>query len=167
MVKDEPEEMLSNAEDEYVVERILKKRIKNGKVEYFLKWQGFGEEDCTWEPRENLTCEDLIQEYEDNLDKKTVIKNDKARGRGQGSHDSFDMILPKTDILDPFLKDPMRECGGILEVGKRNGTLCFRVKWVGEGAGSDWVSAEVANTRIPHILLKYYQDLLKGNGVLH
>jgi len=51
-------------EEEYTVERIVSKRMGPNGAEYLLKWKGYGEEDNTWEPRENLDCEDLIQEYE-------------------------------------------------------------------------------------------------------
>ena len=55
------------ADDIYVVERILDKRIvDNDQVEYFLKWFGYDEEDATWEPEENVFCKDLIEQYECN-----------------------------------------------------------------------------------------------------
>ena len=56
------------ADDIYIVERILNKRIlDNGETEYFLKWFGYDEDDATWEPEENVFCKDLIQLYEKNL----------------------------------------------------------------------------------------------------
>ena len=33
--------------DEYEVEKIVDKRIKNGKVEYKIKWAGYSMNDCT------------------------------------------------------------------------------------------------------------------------
>jgi Chromo (CHRromatin Organisation MOdifier) domain len=33
----------------YYAEKILRKRIRNGKPEFYVKWLGYGDEDNTWE----------------------------------------------------------------------------------------------------------------------
>ena len=40
--------------DEYLVEKIIGKRIKNGKIQYKIKWEGYPLSQSTWEPVSNL-----------------------------------------------------------------------------------------------------------------
>ena len=51
-------------EQEYSVEKIVDKNFVNGKISYLIKWKGYDNKDNTWEPIENLYCEDLIEEFE-------------------------------------------------------------------------------------------------------
>ena len=47
----------------YSAERILRKRLRNGKPQYFVKWAGYPEREGTWEPEEHLHDPRLLQEF--------------------------------------------------------------------------------------------------------
>ena len=47
----------------YEVERIVAKRVKGGKAEYFIQWQNYSPTENSWEPAEHLP-EDLIAAFE-------------------------------------------------------------------------------------------------------
>lgn len=48
---------------EYPLERILASRTVGGATKYLAKWEGYPDEDCTWEPGENFS-EDTLAEWE-------------------------------------------------------------------------------------------------------
>merc|ERR1711928_292204 len=76
----------------YEVEKILDKKIVKGKTQYFIKWKGFeAEEENTWEPVENLDCEDKIKEFETKLKK----GGDKKGGEKRKSEASNKKEEPK------------------------------------------------------------------------
>uniref|UniRef100_A0A915ELP8 Chromo domain-containing protein n=1 Tax=Ditylenchus dipsaci TaxID=166011 RepID=A0A915ELP8_9BILA len=63
-VKESKAPSLSSAKVVYVVEKIMGKRTTKDGLEYEVKWQGYDEAENTWEPKENLDCEDLINEFD-------------------------------------------------------------------------------------------------------
>ena len=51
--------------EEYSVENILDKRVNvDGIIEYLVKWKGYGDDENSWEPKNNLFCSDLIKKFE-------------------------------------------------------------------------------------------------------
>lgn len=65
--------------EEYEVEKILDRRVVRGVVEYYLKWKGFGLDECTWEARANLSCQDLIEQYERTHPQEKKVRRRKPR----------------------------------------------------------------------------------------
>lgn len=63
-IKVEPKQA-QPTEGVYRVERILRKRSVRGKVEYYVKWEGYTDDDNTWEPAKNILCRQLIRDFEE------------------------------------------------------------------------------------------------------
>lgn len=64
----------------YAAERIMKKRIRKGKVEYLLKWKGWSQKHSTWEPDTNILDRILIEVFEQSQ-RGEVRRGPKAKDR--------------------------------------------------------------------------------------
>ena len=61
----ETNNLSSDYNTEYEVERILDKRFQNGQVQYKVKWKGYSLSESTWEPEDNLEgSKELVKEFE-------------------------------------------------------------------------------------------------------
>ncbi|XP_029168681.1 flocculation protein FLO11 [Nylanderia fulva] len=71
------EEDAESSNEEYVVEKILAKRLNPKKrcSEYLIKWEGYSHENNTWESAEAVaTCKNMLEEFERNLAKQKELK---------------------------------------------------------------------------------------------
>lgn len=56
-------EIEQQEEEVFSVEKIVSKQIVGGKTQYLLKWKGYDSDENTWEPEENLDCQDLLDDF--------------------------------------------------------------------------------------------------------
>jgi hypothetical protein len=86
-----------DGEEEYIVEGIMDSReTKKGKWEYLVKWKGYGPEESTWEPWENLkNAQKFLSEYEKSLKKKALDAAKALKGGGS--------VVDTTHTRDLFL----------------------------------------------------------------
>ena len=136
------EEAASN-EEEFVVERIVDKRVRGGVTEYFLKWKNYPDADNTWEPVDNLDCPALIEEYE-----RATARVPKAAKRA----------APEKRKGRPA-KRPVQEPEKIIGATDASGELMFLVKWK-DSEEADLVPASQANTRWPAVVIAFYEKRL-------
>ncbi|XP_065285001.1 chromobox protein homolog 1-like [Dermacentor albipictus] len=146
--------------EEFIVEKILDRRVRQGKVEYLLKWKGYGDSENTWEPEENLDCPGLIAQFEEKRKQKAEslqpsaakMKDDAdAPSRKKKKQDGGDA---KPRGFDRGL-DPDR----IIGATDSSGELMFLIKWK-DCDEADIVPARVANVRCPQVVIRFYEERL-------
>ncbi|CAM9693992.1 unnamed protein product [Lampetra planeri] len=151
-------------EEEYVVEKVLDRRVVKGKVEYLLKWKGFGDEDNTWEPDENLDCPDLISEFLENYKNKGRLaeeKSESGKRKGSSLNGTEEAARTKKKKEETKLRgfarglDPER----IIGATDSSGELMFLMKWKGSDE-ADLVPAKEANVKCPQIVISFYEERL-------
>ncbi|KAF8761892.1 reverse transcriptase [Rhizoctonia solani] len=71
--KNRPPPVTVDGEEEYEVEGITDAEERNGKWFFRVKWKGYGPEENTWEPRENLkNAGKILKRYEEDMRKKAL-----------------------------------------------------------------------------------------------
>ena len=87
-------------EGEFTVEKIIDKRFDAaGIIQYLIKWKGYDEKDNSWEPIENLYCDDLIEEFEKNQINKFEKLNDATNKSNLNSSESS-TYFPDTNSIN-------------------------------------------------------------------
>jgi len=159
------------SEEEYIVERIISKRVsKSGKVEYLLKWQDYSDDENTWEPRENLGCKEMITNFEKDLTKKLLNKSDKNKKLKSDSiilNLSSGMKTSNRKTGDDILVEGFGrglEPDSILGATEVLDKIMFLVKWKG-CEEKDLISVEEAKQKCPLTVIEYYQSLIGWNNV--
>uniref|UniRef100_A0A7N8YFQ5 Chromobox homolog 3b n=1 Tax=Mastacembelus armatus TaxID=205130 RepID=A0A7N8YFQ5_9TELE len=142
---------------EFVVEKIIRRRISDGRVEYFLKWKGFTDAENTWEPEDNLDCPELIEEF---------LRNSQLSGENEEEQPELipkeELTEQETEIVTAKKEEKQitylePEC--IIGSTDRQGELMFLVKW----KNSDDVallSAREASARCPQVVIDFYEQKL-------
>jgi hypothetical protein len=61
--KPPPPPVVIDGEQEWEVEEILNSRMFRNRLEYLVKWKGFGMEEASWEPRTNVHAPQLVAKF--------------------------------------------------------------------------------------------------------
>ncbi|KAG6460979.1 chromobox protein homolog 5 [Manduca sexta] len=170
-----------STEEEYVVEKVLDKRTVKGKIQYLLKWKGYKEEESTWEPVENLDCEELIKTFEEARKEKESKTSKKPEDRGKkrvrdSSEDTSSGRKGRATSVSSVdeHKESKRErkeeksksgfdkglkAEKIIGASDATGELMFLVKWA-DSDEAELVPAKVANVKCPQQVIAFYEERL-------
>ncbi|XP_036438998.1 chromobox protein homolog 3b [Colossoma macropomum] len=169
---------------EFAVEKIIRRRVNDGKVEYYLKWKGFTDAENTWEPEDNLDCPELIEEF---------LRNMAVSGEREDSNSLEPVIQPKEELTELDADTAhQQQCQSKQiesETGKpgdhdtatandqstspeperiigstdRHGELMFLIKWK-DTDDVALLSAREASARWPQMVIGFYEDKLTWHG---
>ncbi|XP_071129896.1 chromobox protein homolog 8-like isoform X1 [Mytilus edulis] len=84
----------------FAAERILKKRIRKAKVEYFVKWKGWSPKYNTWEPEENILDSRLIVAFN---------SSDEAQPKKRGPKPKKQKLQPTCIIMPMIVENEAAE----------------------------------------------------------
>lgn len=152
-----------SSEDEYEVERVIAKRVRRGRIEYLVRWAGYGDEDDTWQTEDSMNCPKLIAEFEasqsvaggdDGTSFSTNICSVKKPPHSPRSRGATISLLPenagdwehRVDHVDTVLR-------------KEGDALHMWIIWNDKSRSE--VLASEANIRCPQKVIAFYESKLK------
>ncbi|MCI4374569.1 hypothetical protein PGIGA_G00007690 [Pangasianodon gigas] len=163
---------------EFAVEKIIRRRVNDGKVEYYLKWKGFTDAENTWEPEDNLDCPELIEEFlrnlavsgeterKDNLALDPVIQPKEeqteldASTQHQQQSEKEQTVCETGESADHNTETTNdQEPERIIGSTDRQGELMFLIKWH-DTDDVALLSAREASVRWPKMVISFYEDKL-------
>ncbi|XP_050407538.1 chromobox protein homolog 1 isoform X1 [Patella vulgata] len=153
---------IEEEEEEFTVEKVVDRRMKNGKREYLLRWKGYPDSENTWEPEENLDCPDLIAEFENNRKKKEEKKRKQPNGVDDTStkkKKKITEVKSSEDDNKPRGFDRGLQPERIIGATDSSGELMFLMKWK-DSDEADLVPARQANVKCPQIVIAFYEERL-------
>jgi len=173
--------------EEYVVEKILDKRVHAGRTEYLLKWKGYSSLENTWEPEDNLDCFDLLAEFNKHFEQRAASKKKNKTLKSDESASSTDEAR-KRKAENSKKKSPVKrkrntpesqgngdaeqdeasdegpigferglEAEKIIGATDATGELYFLMKWK-DTEIADLVPAKEANVKCPQIVIRFYEE---------
>ena len=159
--------------EQFVVEKIMDKRMRRNKVEYLLKWEGYGDDENTWEMAASLDCPDLVTEYEKSLiknqgklddkenkvnDKNYKRKASKTSQLSSTSNESSSFEIDKLELSNSNDSQDLT-VETILGADRSGGELNFLIKFK-DVAESQFVPAKTANLKYPQDVIRFYENCI-------
>ena len=179
------------SQEYFNIEKILDRRKINGRFEYLIKWEGYSENESTWEPVKNLkNAKPLLEEYDkahsihceseqkkaegiSYSNKKKKINEEKSnlnKGNGEKLKNNLEDVGDNNDENSKILfyenensYNVDNSLASVATVKKQNGKLMAIVEKIGENGEKfkTFISTEDLRKINPWILLQFYESKIK------
>lgn len=135
-----------------------KRLSEDGTVQYLVKWLGFTQEQSTWEPVQNMDCDEFIAEFENSRQQEaetSVVQNNNISPTPEPTPTRQENDDASNGDDSTSLK---AEC--VIGITTVSGEKCFLIKWKGSNK-SNLIPARIANVKYPQEVIAFYQNKLR------
>lgn len=81
------------------VSKIIDHRRLKGTIYYRVRWENYSPKDDTWQPKESLSCNELLKEYHENLNEQ-ILKREEAKLKAKASAKSSNNEYEVEEVVD-------------------------------------------------------------------
>ncbi|XP_068151743.1 heterochromatin protein 1-like [Drosophila tropicalis] len=136
---------------EFVIEKILDQRLRNDKVEYYIKWKSHCKSKNSWKELDPLAFANVIEQFQ----LKRIEKAPKKAASKASNSDGGNSLDGQTGMGNGFQRglEALEICG----VAYNNTGLMYLIRFEG-GAEPELIPAKVAKTKIPQMVIQYYES---------